>query len=65
MRVCRLLRPWPWLAEDRIVLGDVSQQLGPSLFILGRFFFLGMGLRLDMKWAEVLPTLDGVMVIQM
>ena len=33
-----------------MVLDDVSQQLGPSLFILGRFFFLGVGLRLDMKW---------------
>ena len=26
-----------------MVLGDASQQLGPSLFILGRFFFLGVG----------------------
>ena len=34
-----------------MVLGDASQQLGRSLLILGRFFFLGMGLGLDMKWA--------------
>ena len=32
-----------------MVLSDASQQLGPSLLILGRFFFLGMGLELDMK----------------
>ena len=53
LRVCRFLLPWPWLAEDRIVLGDVSRQLGPSLFILERFFFLGVGLVLDMRWAGV------------
>ena len=34
-----------------MVLSDAFQQLGPSLLILGRFFFLGMGLELDMKWA--------------
>ena len=34
-----------------MVLGGASQQLGPSLLILGRFFFLGVGLGLDMKWA--------------
>ena len=33
-----------------MVLGDASQQLRPSLLILGRFFFLGVGLGLDMKW---------------
>ena len=36
----------PRLAEERIVLGDVSRQLGLSLFVLRRFFLLGMGLRL-------------------
>ena len=34
-----------------MVLGDASQQLEPSLLTLGRFLFLGVGLRLDMKWA--------------
>ena len=34
-----------------MVLGDATQQLGPSLLILRRFFFLGVGLGLDMKWA--------------
>ena len=36
----------------RPVLGDDSWQLGPSLFILGHFFLLGVRIRLDMKWAE-------------
>ena len=48
--VCCFLLPWPWLAEDRMVLGNDSQQLGPSLLILRRFFFLGVGLGLDTKW---------------
>ena len=34
-----------------MVLDDASQQLGPSLLILRRFFFFGVGLGLDMKWA--------------
>ena len=34
-----------------MVLDDASQQLGPSLLILGHFFFLGVGLGLDTKWA--------------
>ena len=34
-----------------MVLGNASQPFGPSLLILGRFFFLGVGLGLDMKWA--------------
>ena len=34
-----------------MVLGDAFQQLGPSLLILRRFFFLGVGLGFDMKWA--------------
>ena len=33
-----------------MVLGDDSQQLGPSLLILERFFFFGVGLGLDVKW---------------
>ena len=48
-----------------MVLGGASQQLGPSLLVLGRFFFLGVGLGLDMKWAGVAtsfgPTLSIVM----
>ena len=50
---CRFLLPWSRVAENRIVLGNVSWQLEPSLFVLGHFFLFGMGLRLDMKWAGV------------
>ena len=53
LRVCRFLLPWPWLAKDKVVLGDVSQQLGPSLFVLRCFFFLSVGLGLDMRWDGV------------
>ena len=41
-----------------MVLSDASQQLGPSLLILGRFFFLGVGLGLDMKWAGLCQILQ-------
>ena len=37
------------LAEDRIVLGDVSRPLGLSLFILDHYFLLGVGLELSMR----------------
>ena len=41
-----------------MVLGDASQQLGPSLLILGHFFFLGVGLGFDMKWAGLCQILQ-------
>ena len=44
---CRFLLPWSRFTENRIVFGNVSWQLGPSLFILG------MGIGLDMEWAGV------------
>ena len=44
---------WFWSAEDRVVLDSISWQSGFPLFILGHFFFLGMGLGLDMEWAGV------------
>ena len=50
---CRFLLPWSQFAENKIVFGNVSWQFGPSLFILGHFFFLGVGLGLDMKWARI------------
>ena len=50
---CRSSFLWSRLAEDRIVLDDVSWEFGPSLFVLGHFFFLGMGLGLSIKWAGV------------
>ena len=36
------------LAEDKIVLGDVSGPLGPSLFVFGHSL-LGAGLGLSMR----------------
>ena len=53
MVVCRFLLPWSRFAENRIVLDNVSWQFGPSSFVLGHFFLLGVGLGLDMKWAGV------------
>ena len=44
--------PWFWSAKDRVVLGSISWQTGFPLFVIGHFFLLGLGLRLDMKWAE-------------
>ena len=51
--VCRFLLPWSRFAENRIVLGNVFWQFGPSSFVLGHFFLLSVGLGLDMKWAGV------------
>ena len=48
--VCRFLLPWSRFAENRIVLSNVFWQFGPSSFVLGHFFFLSVGLGLDMKW---------------
>ena len=41
-----------------MVLGGASQQLGPSLLILGRSFFLVVGLGLDMKWVGLCQILQ-------
>ena len=45
---CRFFLPWSRFTEDRIVLDNISWQFGPSSFVLGHLFLLGMGLRLDM-----------------
>ena len=50
---CRFFLLWSRFAENRIVLGNVSWQFGPSSFVLGHFFLLDVGLELDMKWAGV------------
>ena len=50
---CRFLPPWSWFAENRIAFDNVSWQFGPSSFVLGHFFLLGIGLGLDMKWVGV------------
>ena len=45
-------------AKDKIVLSDVSEPLGPSLFVLGHSFLLGVGLGLSMRWAGVVKFFD-------
>ena len=45
--------PGIWDAKNRIVLGNVSRLFGLSLFVLGHFSLLGVGLRLSIKWAGV------------
>ena len=52
------------LAENRIVLGDVSRPFGLSSFVLGHFFLLGVGLRLSIKWAGVVKFFDPTIVPQ-
>ena len=46
------------LAENKVVLGNVSWQFGLSSFILGHFFLLGMGLGLSIRWAGVTKFFD-------
>ena len=46
------------LAEDKIVLDYISGPLGLSLFVLGHFFLLGVGLGLNMRWAGVVKIFD-------
>ena len=55
---CRSSFLWSWLAKDRIVLSNVSWQLGISLFVLRRFFLLNIGLGLRIKWAGVAEFFD-------
>ena len=46
------------LVEDRIVLSDVFGPLGLSLFVLGHYFLLGVGLGFSMRWAGVVRFFD-------
>ena len=50
---CRFLLPRSRFAENRFVLGNASWQFGLSSLVLEYFFLIGVGLRLDMKWAGV------------
>ena len=43
-----------WDTESRIILGNVSKLFGLSLFVLGHFSLLGVGLGLSIKWAGVI-----------
>ena len=52
------------LAEDRIVLGDVSWQLGLSLLILKCFFLLSVGLGLCMKWVGAAELFDPTIALK-
>ena len=58
LRACRSSFLRFRLTEDRIVLGDISWQLGLSLFILGCFFLLGMGPGPHMKWTGTADFFD-------
>ena len=57
----RLPLLWFWSTEDRVVLDSIPWQSGFLLFFLGHFFLLGVGLRLDIKWAGV-PRFFGLTV---
>ena len=52
------------LVEDRIVLGDVSGPFGLSLFVLGHFFLLCVGLGLSIKWAGVVKFFDPTLLFK-
>ena len=58
LKACRSSFLWFPLAEDRIVLSDVSWQVGLFLFIIGRFFLLDMDLRPCMKWVGAAEFFD-------
>ena len=51
------------LAENRIVLGDVSGPFGLSSLVLGHIFLLGVGLGLSIKWAGVVKFFDPTLFI--
>ena len=48
--------PWFWPAEDKVILGSTFWQSGFPSFVPGHFFILGVGLGLEMEWAEVSRT---------
>ena len=49
---------WSWFVEDRVVFGSMSWQSRLSMLVLGHFFFLGVGLGLDMRWAGVAKSFN-------
>ena len=55
---CRSSLPGSGLAENRIVLVDVSGPFGLPSFVLGHFFLLGVGLGLSIKWVRVVKFFD-------
>ena len=62
--VCRFFLPWSQFTENRIVLGNISWHFGPSSFVLRHLFLLGVGLRLDMKWAGIAKFFGPTIALQ-
>ena len=50
------------MAEDRIILGDVSRPFGLSSFVLRHFFLLGVGLGLSIKYSGVAKFLPHIYI---
>ena len=46
-----------------IFLSNIFWQFGPYSFVLGHFFFLGVGLGLDMKWVGVVKLFGPALII--
>ena len=55
--------PGIWDAENRIVLSNVSRLFGLSLFVLGHFSILVVGLGFSIKWARVAKFFGPIMNI--
>ena len=51
------------LAENRMVLDNVSRQFGLSSFLLRHFFLLGVGLGLSIRWVEIVKFFDPIIFI--
>ena len=52
----RFSLPWFWPAEDGVVLGSTFWQSRFPSFVPEHFFLLGVGLGLEMEWAEASRT---------
>ena len=48
---------WFWSAEVKVILGNIFWQSGFPSFVFEHFFLLGVGLGLDIEWAEVSRSL--------
>ena len=64
LAACRFFLPWSRFTEDRIVLGNVSWQFGPSSFVFEHFFLFWRGLGLDMKPAGVAKFFGSTIALQ-
>ena len=59
----RFLLSWFRFVENKIVLGNVSWQFGPSSFVLGHFILLRVGHGLDVRWAGVTKSFNPIVYI--